>query len=170
MYFIAINLGIPGIHPFTSGFLLTSFNPKDCNQYFSKHFKMEPKNITTFAPQLYIESGITDISFYEKAFGAVELRRFTNDDGSIHVVELSIDGLLFHLHEESVKSNQFSPHRFNGTTVIVGLFVEDVDAVINRTIEAGAVVLSPAQSYDYGYRQGEIKDPFGHVWMIEAKL
>jgi PhnB protein len=130
---------------------------------------MEPKSSIAFAPQFYIESGITDISFYEKAFGAVALR-FTNDNGSIHVAELSIGGLLFHLHEESVQSNQFSPHRFNGTTVIIGLFVEDVAGVMNRAVEAGAVVLSPAQDYDYGYRQGEIKDPFGHVWMIETKI
>ncbi|MEP7254545.1 MAG: hypothetical protein ABI666_02160, partial [Ferruginibacter sp.] len=56
---------------------------------------------TFFAPQLYIPNGVTDTSFYEKAFGAVELRRFTNDDSSIHVVEFSIDGNLFHLHEQS---------------------------------------------------------------------
>jgi PhnB protein len=131
---------------------------------------MEPKVSIAFAPQLYIEIGITDISFYEKAFGAVELRRFVNDNGSIHVAEFSIAGLLFHLHEESVQSNQFSPNKFNGTTVIIGLFVQDVDAVMSKAVEAGAVVLSPAQNYDYGYRQGEIKDPFGHIWMIEAKI
>lgn len=131
---------------------------------------MKSINAASFAPQLYIDNGVTDISFYEKAFGAVELRRFSNDDGSIHVVELSIDGLIFHLHEESAKKNQFSPHKLNGTTVIIGLFVKDVDGVMNRAVEAGGVVLSPAQSYDYGYRQGEFKDPFGHVWMIEAKL
>jgi PhnB protein len=131
---------------------------------------MEPKNVNAFAPQLYIESGIRDISFYEKAFGAVELRRFTNDDDSIHVAELSVDGLLFHLHEETPGSNLFAPQRLNATTVIIGLFVKDVDAVMNRAIESGAIVLSPAHSYDYGYRQGRIKDPFGHIWMIEAKL
>jgi PhnB protein len=48
--------------------------------------------------------------------------------------------------------------------------VEDADTVMNKAIEAGAVVLSPAQNYDYGYRQGEIKDPFGHVWMIEMRI
>ena len=125
---------------------------------------------TTFAPELYIKSGITDVSFYEKAFAAVELRRFSNDDGSIHVVEFSIDGMLFHLHEESTKKSLFAPEQVNGTTVIVGLFVEDVDAVMNKAIAAGAAVLSPAQSYEYGYRQGQIKDPFGHVWMIEMKI
>jgi len=125
---------------------------------------------TFFAPQLFIKNGVTDISFYEKAFGAVELRRVSNDDGTIHVSELSINGTLFHLHEETSRTDQFSPEKVNGTTVLIGLFVEDVDAVMKRAIVAGAVVLSPAQSYDYGYRQGEIKDPFGHVWLIEMKL
>ena len=125
---------------------------------------------TLFAPQLFIKNGVTDISFYEKAFGAVELRRVSNDDGTIHVSELSINGTLFHLHEETSRTDQFSPEKVNSTTVLIGLFVEDVDAVISRAIEAGAVVLSPAQSYDYGYRQGEIKDTFGHVWLIEMKI
>lgn len=131
---------------------------------------MQPQNTTVFTPQLFIERGISDISFYEKAFGAIELRRFTNDDGSIHVAEFSIDGMLFHLHEEKPQAGHLSPKRVNGITTLVGLFVSDVDAVINKAVEAGANLVSPAQSYDYGYRQGNIKDPFGHVWMIEAKL
>jgi PhnB protein len=140
------------------------------DDHLSKKITSMSDTKTYFAPQLYIQSGITDISFYEKAFGAIELRRFTNDDGSIHVAELSIDGMLFHLHEESVRSNQFAPQSVNGTTVIIGLFVGDVDEVMNKTIAAGAAVVSPSQSYEYGYRQGRIKDPFGHVWMIEMKI
>ena len=131
---------------------------------------MNKFNTPFFAPQLYIPHGITDISFYERAFGAIELRRFSNDDGSIHVSELSIDGCLFHLHEENLAKGQFKPDHLPGTTVLIGLFVPDVDQVMARAIEAGAEVLFPAQSYDYGYRQGEIKDPFGHVWMIEMKI
>lgn len=70
---------------------------------------MNELNKTVFAPQLYIPKGITDISFYEKAFGAVELRRFSNDDGSIHVSELSINGALFHLHEVTANLARFIP-------------------------------------------------------------
>ncbi len=128
-------------------------------------------NTTTFfAPQLYISAGVTDISFYESAFGAVELRKWTNDDGSIHVAELSIDGAIFHIHEEKLIAGQFNPIDIKGTTTLIGLFVPDVDSVMARAIDAGAIVVSPAQSYDYGYRQGEIKDPFGHVWMIEMRI
>jgi len=125
---------------------------------------------TSFAPQLYIKNGITDISFYEKAFGAVELRRITNKDGSIHVAELSINGAIFQLHEEKIKAGQFNPELHNGITTLIGLFVPDVDAVMNSAIAAGAKLTSPAQSYDYGYRQGKLQDPFGHIWMIEMKI
>ena len=125
---------------------------------------------TFFAPQLYIKGGITDISFYEKAFGAIELRRWTNENNSLHVAELSIDGSLFHVHEEKLSAGKLSPGQVNGITTLIGLFVEDVDKVMTRAVEAGATLVSAAENYDYGYRQGEIKDPFGHVWMIETKI
>jgi PhnB protein len=64
----------------------------------------------------------------------------------------------------------FSPQKHNGSTVIIGLFVDDVHAVMNNAIAAGGELVSPTQDYDYGYRQGEIKDPFGHIWMIQKKI
>ena len=131
---------------------------------------MNELNKVTFAPQLYIRSGVENIEFYTKAFGAIERNRVTNDDGSLHVAELSINGTIFHLHEEVAKSGPFSPEKYNGTTTKIGLFVPDVDAVMNTALAAGAIEVSPAQDYDYGYRQGEIKDPFGHIWLIEMRI
>jgi PhnB protein len=127
-------------------------------------------NKTYFAPQLFIPSGVTDISFYVKAFGAVEIRSWRNDDGSIHVAELSINGAILHLHEERLQKGQLEPKKVTGVTTLIGIFVEDVDSVMNNAIQAGATLLSPAQDYDYGYRQGNIQDPFGHQWMIETKI
>jgi PhnB protein len=124
----------------------------------------------SFVPMLAISSGTMDISFYEKAFGAVELRRWSNDDGSIHVAELEIAGAMFHLHEENPGKGSFSPAKQNGVTAIIGLMVPDVDAMMGRAVAAGARELSPATSYDYGYRQGEVMDPFGHRWQIEMPV
>lgn len=123
-----------------------------------------------FAPQLYIKHGTHNIDFYSRAFGAQVLKTLTNEDGSIHVAELSIDGALFHLHEESERKGMYSPEKYSSATVLIGLFVADVDAFMKRALEAGAIEISPAQDYDYGYRQGELKDPFGHTWMIEMKI
>ena len=125
---------------------------------------------TFFAPELFINNGVKDISFYQNAFGASEQMRFSNDDGSIHVVELSIDRAIFHIHEITANLYNFSPDKNNGTTVCIGLFVSDVDEVMNKAIKAGAIEISPAQDYEYGYRQGKIKDPFGHYWQIQKKI
>lgn len=123
----------------------------------------------TFAPELTIPNGVTDVDFYKNAFGATELRRFSNEDGTIHVSELEIDGAMFHLHEIT-QNYSLSPGKAGGTTVTIGLFVDDVDAVIEQAVKAGAVLSSPAQDYFYGYRQGAFIDPFGHHWQIEKKI
>ena len=124
---------------------------------------------TFFAPQLLINNGVTDISFYEKAFGAKEHFCLRNDDNSVHVAELNIDGAVFHLHEVT-KPWFFIPAKHNGTTAIIGLFVCNVDEVMQRAVKAGAKEISAARDYEYAYRQGEIEDPFGHHWLIEKKL
>src|ERR1044071_724875 len=99
-------------------------------------------NKTFFAPQLYIPSGVHDISFYTKAFDATELRRWTNDDGSIHVAEFAIDDLIFHLHEANRQKGFFEPLAIAGITATIGLFVPDVDAVMQNAVKAGATETS----------------------------
>jgi len=123
-----------------------------------------------FAPQLFIPNGIADISFYKQAFGATENFCLRDDDGTIHVAELSIEGTIFHVHEVTANPAFFSPQKHNGTTTLIGLFVDDVHEVMKRAVKAGAIEISAARDYEYGYRQGEIKDPFGHHWLIEKKI
>ncbi|MFD0766504.1 VOC family protein [Mucilaginibacter lutimaris] len=124
---------------------------------------------TTFAPMLIIPNGLTDVSFYTKAFGAVELRRFNNDDGTIHVVEFDLDGSVFHLHEQW-EIKLVSPEKARASTVSVNIFVDDVDAVVDRAVAAGAKVTSPVQDFDYGYRQADLIDIYGHCWQIQKKI
>jgi PhnB protein len=41
---------------------------------------------------------------------------------------------------------------------------------MGKAIKAGATEIRQAQDYEYGYRQGTIKDPFGHYWQIQKKI
>jgi len=129
---------------------------------------MESK--TKFVPVLSIGSGVTDIEFYKTALGAIQLWRLDNPDGSVHVAAFTIDGVVFRLHEESKEARNLSPDKAGCTTVTIGLSVEDVHAVVAEAVTAGAMLVSPVTDYEYGYRQGEIKDPFGHHWLIEKLL
>lgn len=123
-----------------------------------------------FAPILYHNNVADAIVFYKNAFDAKELRRWSNDDGSVHVAEMMIHGALFHLHEEVSRKVELSPKTLGGTSVILGLFVENPDAVMSKAVATGAKETTPMQDYDYGYRQGNITDPFGHHWTIQKSI
>jgi len=125
---------------------------------------------TFFAPMIYLKTLAPAIEFYKKAFDAIELRRWSNDDGSVHVAEMMIDGALFHMHEETKRNNELSPETLRGTCLAIGLFVSDPHAVMAKAIAAGGIELDPVTDYDYQYRQGCLADPFGHHWLIEKKL
>jgi PhnB protein len=124
----------------------------------------------SFAPELFLQNVAAGIQFYQNALGATELRRWSNDDGSVHVAELQIGDALFHLHEETPRVRELSPQTLNGTPVVIGLFVTDTHAVYARALTAGATELHPVQDYDYGYRQGSFSDPFGHHWTVQQKI
>ena len=125
---------------------------------------------TFFAPMIYLKKVAPAIEFYKRAFDAIELRRWSNDDGSGHVAEMSICGALFHILEEVTRINELSPGTLKGTCVAVGLFVSDPHAVMAKAVVAGATELDPVRDYDYNYRQGCVADPFGHHWLIEKKI
>lgn len=132
---------------------------------------MTTKDGTThFAPELHIPNKTFDIDFY-KNFGAIEHFCFRNDDGSIHVAELNINGAIFHVHETMRPSaGSLEPISAKGVTAVIGLFVPDVDEVMQKAIQAGATQINPPRDYEYGYRQGMFKDPFGHYWQIQKKI
>lgn len=123
----------------------------------------------SFAPMLTIRNGVTDIDFYKNAFGAVEHFCINNDDGSVHVAEFAIDDALFHLHEIMPRTDTFNPDQHRGF-VTLGLMVDDVHAVFNQAVAAGATILSPVTDFEYGYRQGDLQDPFGHRWTIQCRI
>ena len=128
------------------------------------------KNSTFFAPMIYLKVVAPAIEFYKKAFDAVVLRQWNNDDGSVHVAEMSIDGALFHLHEEVTRNNEMSPETLKGTCIAIGLFVDDVHGLMAKAVAAGGKELDPVRDYDYEYRQGCVADPFGHHWLLEKKI
>lgn len=57
-----------------------------------------------------------------------------------------------------------------GTTVRFSMHVKDADQTIARAIAAGATETMPASNQFYGFRSGNIRDPFGHEWMIQHRL
>ena len=117
-------------------------------------------------PMLYMKDLGAALDFYKKAFGAQERWRIDHE-GNVHVAEMSISPVLFRLHEEVKRENELSPSTLNATSTVIGLLVDDPDTLAAQAVAAGATELSPMQDFEYGYRQGTIRDPFGHHWCLE---
>ncbi|MCH8219573.1 MAG: VOC family protein [Planctomycetes bacterium] len=63
-----------------------------------------------------------------------------------------------------------SPKTVGGTPVMIALYVEDVDATIDRAVNCGATIVKPIQDQFYGDRSGTIADPFGHKWTTATHI
>ena len=121
---------------------------------------------TAIVPMLYMKDLGAAIEFYKKAFGATE-RWKIDHGGNVHVAEMLIPPVIFRMHEEVKREGELSPSTLNATSIVIGLLVDNPDELAAKAIAAGATELSPVQDYEYGYRQGTIRDPFGHHWCLE---
>jgi PhnB protein len=109
------------------------------------------------------------IEFYVSAFGATERGRMPGPDGTIGHAELQIgDSVLMLADEPGAEAGigYQSPEGLGGSSLGLVLYVEDVDAVYERAIAAGATALSAPETKFYGDREGRVRDPFGYVWSL----
>jgi PhnB protein len=53
---------------------------------------------------------------------------------------------------------------------VLATYWDDVDAVWERAVSAGAEVVFPLADQFYGERGGRLRDPFGHQWMLSRRL
>ena len=63
-----------------------------------------------------------------------------------------------------------SPQTLGGSGTGLMFYVEDVDAVFHRAVNAGAKVDKPVQDQFYGDRNATLTDPFGHKWTIATHI
>ena len=74
------------------------------------------------------------------------------------------------LADEHPEMDARSPRTIGGSPVILHLYVEEVDAVVQRAVDLGAEVTRAVENAFYGDRTGMIADPFGHVWSIATHI
>jgi PhnB protein len=125
-----------------------------------------PEGYHTVTPYLIIKGAAEALEFYKKAFGATELFRMDQPEGKIGHAEIKIGDSPIMLCDEHLEMNYAGPKTLGGSPVSILLYVEDVDAVFNRAINAGAEQQVPVIDKFYGDRSGSVVDPFGHVWHI----
>lgn len=124
----------------------------------------------TVTPHLICAGASEAIEFYQNAFGAIELSRMPGPDGKIMHASLRIGDSVIMLNEEMPEWGSFGPKHLKGSPVTIHLYVENVDAVFEQAVRAGAKVTMPIDDMFWGDRYGKVEDPCGHQWSIGTHM
>jgi PhnB protein len=132
----------------------------------SHDVKPIPDGYHTVTPYLIVDGAAAAIDFYKRAFGATELFRLADPSGKIGHAEIKIGDSPIMLADEHPDMDIRGPLALGGSPVGILLYVENVDALTNQAIAAGAKVVRPLADQFYGDRSATLSDPFGHKWTI----
>jgi PhnB protein len=129
-----------------------------------------PNDYPRVIPYLSVDGAAAAIDFYLTVFGAHERARMPGPDGKIGHAELEIGDSVIMLADAVAEMGGQTPGSLGGTAVTMMVYVEDVDAVFERAIQAGAKETRPVENQFYGDRAGEFADPFGHKWFVASRV
>jgi PhnB protein len=83
---------------------------------------------------------------------------------------LAIGDSVVMLSDPFPQASTTPPSQLGGTSASVFMYVEDVDAVVQKAVDAGATVAMEVADQFWGDRFGSITDPFGHLWSIATHV
>jgi PhnB protein len=129
-----------------------------------------PEGYHTLTTYLAVDNAAEAIEYYTRAFGAKETVRMDAPGGAIGHAELQIGDSTIMLADPFPQSSTKPPKELGGTTASVLMYVEDVDAAVQKAVDAGASVTMEPEDQFWGDRMGSVTDPYGHVWQIATHV
>ena len=129
-----------------------------------------PENSSVLIPKLVCRDPSAEIAFCKTTFGAAELGSRPGPDGTVVHALMSIGGAMVIIEGEWPTHASRSPQPDGSSPVVIFVYVEDVDKVVERAVAAGAKVVLPVKNQFWGDRTGRIMDPSGHVWTIATRV
>ncbi|MFB4270165.1 VOC family protein [Nonomuraea sp. GTA35] len=121
-----------------------------------------PEGYTTVTPWIINADTAGVIRYLETAFDAVELGRVTDEKGRIGHAEVRIGDAIVMLFD--------SAPGWPATPAFLRLYVPDADATHRRAVEAGGTSITDVTHLYWGDRVGRVRDPFGNLWWIQARV
>ena len=121
-------------------------------------------------PHIVVRDAARAAEWYASALGGEEAGRIEVPGGKLMQVELHFGDSTVMLADEFPDMGVLSPLSIGGTATVLHLVVEDVDAVWQRAVDAGAEIRQPLSDVFWGERYGQIVDPFGHRWGLAQHI
>ncbi|MFK8909476.1 VOC family protein [Streptomyces sp. YS-3] len=135
------------------------------------HIEIPDRYRYAVIPHIMVDDAVSAIDFYRRAFGAREDFRIDAPGGGILHAEITVGRSVLMLGdagEDEPKPGSFAaPASLGGSTsVMLHVYVPDVDGLAERAEAAGAEILQPPMDTFHGDRTVILKDPSGHMWVF----
>ena len=111
-----------------------------------------PEGVSAVLPMLVCRDVSTEIDFCKTTFNALEIMRRPGPDGKAAHAALTINGAMILIECEWPTLSNQAPQTDGSSPVIIYVYVEDVDAAIEKAVTAGAKILLPAKDQFWGDR------------------
>ena len=129
-----------------------------------------PRGFSTLTPFLAVRDARAALSFYTEVFGA-RLVSSSELEGMIVHAELDFGCGRLQLGERLEGYNLTPSDPDEETTQFsLGIYVPDVDRVIEAAIARGAFLREPIANFVSDDRFGSIRDPFGIRWSVMTRV
>lgn len=121
-----------------------------------------PDGYNAVSPYLIVAGAEKEMAFLVDTFGAERLRRYDTPDGSVMHAEVRVGDTVIMLGDAAGEWPPVPCH--------LHVYVEDVDAVYRRALEAGGQsVQEPVQKRADDDRRGGVLSPGGNTWWIATQ-
>lgn len=128
-----------------------------------------PDGLPTVTPFLAVDDALNAMDYYIRLFAGVEICRMTcPQSGKLMHGEIRIGNSQIYLSEPCPDFEMHAPGN-QGTSVVIHVYVPDVDATHGAALDTGATSMMPPADMFWGDRFAKIRDPFGHVWTIATR-
>ncbi|HEX6468229.1 MAG TPA: VOC family protein [Streptosporangiaceae bacterium] len=127
-----------------------------------------PDSYRRITPALVVRGGAKAIEFYSEVFGATERMRYPGPGDTIAHAEIEIGDSVLIVEDEFPDRGTKAPPAggLDGSPSFLFIYVDNVDAVVEKAAKLGANVQRQPEDQFYGDRDAYIIDPFGHGWTV----
>ncbi|MEN0066696.1 MAG: VOC family protein [Myxococcota bacterium] len=116
-------------------------------------------------PRLVVRDARAAQALYAQVFGGSVGPLLATPDGQVAHAEVTIGDVTFSLTEFDL-----APVKEASSGILLHLECDDPDATAAALVEQGGEVLIPIADQFYGKREGRVRDPFGHAWILSREV
>ena len=129
----------------------------------------QPEACNAINVYLFVDDAKAAVEFYINLFDG-EIDDIMNaPDGSVMHASIGIGDSMLMLSQANPQWGTKSPKTLGGSPASLHLYVQDVDATVQKAVESGCKEVSPVMDCFWGERMGKVEDPFGFQWGIATR-